>query len=235
MGRVLVHEPSGKRIELISTETISIDNRVSRLDPCLIALLNVTVEAHPRCVGNSTIQAILSRFSRASQSVYKLIGEVKTWSDANALPQLISNKRGQGYMLSDHWAIELSEDPQIDEVFTEIQVLCEETIAEVKKARFQSVVSGLHFLGSRPGLPQQNFSRLHVASWKLLFCLAVLPTAKPPLILRLQKSLFELVSYVTFWRIATRFEEDAWKDEFIQELTALLDEVDMLVRRIRSR
>lgn len=223
------------RLELTDRDdTCLVNGQPHRIGELSGALLKHLLRAHPAPLTRESIGAILSGCRRAPDGIGKAMFELKADLTALGLPPLAKVLRSRGFFIAPGWEVEqvAVNDSQMSEAVEQLRHLSAECANAVRFMTYVESTSGVQYVTAPPGLSVTNFTRFHESAWRLLLALSVLPEANTSLVLKLKGQLFELASYLAFWRMGTRHEEEEWKEEYRLELSAVMDTVEILAERI---
>jgi hypothetical protein len=229
MPKYLVCGP--RRVELSDRDDALIVDGVRKgVEKITGAILKALLRSHPSALARTEIGAILSGHHRAADAVSKVIWNVRRDLEVLGLPPIIDAKRGVGYLVADDWEVRdvIAGDNQVGEALDQLRQMCVEAQETVSRLAYVDSPSGVQYVAPYPGQATTNFTRFHEAAWRLLLSITVLPDATTPHILKLKQLLFELASYLAFWRMSTRHQEGEWKEEFRLEISAQMEMIENL-------
>lgn len=231
MPKYLTCRVPDHRVDLADRDDVLMIDGVRRgVERITGSIVKALLRVHPSTLSRAEIGAILSGHNRAPDAVSKLIWNVRRDLEEVGLPPIFEARRGEGYVLCAGWEVRdaIAEDNQVGEALDQLRQMCVEAQETVARLTYVNSPSGVQYVAPYPGQATTNFTRFHEAAWRLLLSVTVLPDAATAHILRLKQLLFELSSYLAFWRMSTRHQEGEWKEEFRLEISAQMDMVDSL-------
>lgn len=142
------------------------------------------------------------------------------------------NVRQVGYRVSDHWEKkeEFKNDSLNDLLMSELWAIVEEAIRHSQSWSIEKDKSGLSYIRAKSDYALLTFRKMNALYWEILEQTS--RNANSIEILQLREPLFKLMSYLLFWRVGDRLDDDQWRSDYEREIRLLTKQIALIYQEI---
>lgn len=141
---------------------------------------------------------------------------------------LYKNIRKHGYRMSDDWILSPEVENKLlnDENIRILEEIVDNAIEDMNSRSITSDVSGLLYIKPDRVFSNNIFNEINNLYWKIIES-----CSKPGNsidIIPIRRLLFELSTYLVYWRVGDGLTEEKWRSDYEREIRTVLKQISML-------
>lgn len=163
----------------------------------------------------------------------RIFYKIKKFLEANRSGQdLFENVRNSGYRVTEKWEIKSdSENKQTNEILiSELWKTVNRSIEHSRNWPIEHDKSGLSYIRAKSDYAMSTFRDINSLYWEILEHSS--RNSNSLEILQLREPLFRLMTYLLFWRVGDRLEDEQWRSDYEKEITLLTKQIAVIYENI---